>query len=110
MSTIFKTFYNYILKYRTPFVGSIVVFAASSILGNIGPVLLKNIVNSVEAGQIFDSLNFLIYWILAEVFAVLLYALAVTLSDYSLFPAVRDLRLDVFKHIHSLDFDLMQIT
>jgi ATP-binding cassette, subfamily B, heavy metal transporter len=104
MSNILKTFYRFILKYKLPFIGSIIIFAISSLLGNIGPVFLKSIVTHVENGQMMDSLNFLIYWIIAEVFAVLLYALAVTLSDNSLFPAVRDLRLAVFKHIHSLDF------
>lgn len=104
MNRIFRRFYSYIFKYKLPFWGSIFVFALSSILGNIGPVILSNIVTNVQDSQMIVALDFLIYWIVAETFAVLFYATAVTLSDYTLFPAVRDLRLDIFKHIHSLDF------
>lgn len=104
MFKVFKTYYQFILKYKWQFTLFIIFLVALSITESIHPYFYKLFIEELPTGN-FDSLfKILLAYSGLRVLQLILDILTYIMGDASVFPAARDARMAVFKKIQDLDF------
>lgn len=104
MLNVLKKYYTFVLKYKFFFLLSIFLFAVSSLLYNLTPVILRYFINSTNDSIGPDSFKYITLLLFTSLGHLLLDTLAIHISDIVFFKSVKDARLKIFKHVHDLDF------
>jgi len=104
MGKIFGKFYSFIFKYKWVFGALLGTLMVSVVLENIGPYIMKLLVDAATTGQFGKIGKLLLYYVGARMAANLIDALSYTIGDGVMIPASRDARIKIFKYIQDLDF------
>ena len=104
MIKIFKTFYRYIFNYKLLFSSYLVVQIFSTVIVYINPYFYKLLVNDVTGKFYSAAFQTMIILVSFRLIALITSVLANYMGDHVVFPASRDIRVDVFKRIQDLDF------
>jgi len=100
-----KKFYKYALRYKYSFIFGSLLLILTEVANNFGNFFFKFMIDQVNAGIILDTfLQILLFFVGIKLFSTFANSLAYTLTDIYILKGARDLRVDVFTHLHNLDF------
>lgn len=101
---VIRKFYYYVLLYRKYFFLALFLNVFFSFIANLLPLLLKNTVNQALTGQselILSSLLLVCTVIVVNFFGNML---TQYVADLGIIKSAAKLKIDVFKHLHDLDY------
>lgn len=104
MLKVFKTFFRYNLRSPWLFTGSTIAVILAAIGSNSTAIVLKLLLDKVNAGDMDLIVQFIVIALAIQLASLTFWQIAYLLGDTYSFRAGRDLRLDVFAHLHKLDF------
>lgn len=101
---ILKRFYGFVFRHKGYFILATSLVVIYSIISNLIPLALRNVVNAVQDNQ-FDAAVFAFILIVSLKAAELLMSnISAYVTDYVAILATTDARKDIFKKMHDLDF------
>ncbi len=104
MYYVLSTFYRYLWRYPRWMVIFTLSLAALVMAENLEPYFSKLLVDNISTGNLSIIPSVIIAFGLARVSSLIFESLMRASGDLAVLPAARDVRLDVVKNIHDLDF------
>jgi ATP-binding cassette subfamily B protein len=101
---VLKRFYGFVFRHKAVFFVATFLVIGSSVLTNLIPIILRSLVNAVQANQYEAALSALFFIILLKASELLLNNAAQYMADLVAIRSAIDARRAVFKHLHDLDF------
>ena len=101
---VFKRFYLFVFRHKKPFVLSVSLVALYSIVTNIAPILLRDIVNAIQENNYQAATHAFLIFIALKIFELFVQGLSQFIADLVAIKSAADVRIAVFKHLHNLDF------
>ncbi|KXK09673.1 MAG: putative multidrug export ATP-binding/permease protein [candidate division WS6 bacterium OLB21] len=104
MRNIFRIFYRYNWKYPYAVIIGAILVILSRVTGNYAIYFYKFLVDSLEQLDITFVLQILFGFIAIRAISFILEILGDTINDIYFINTSRDLKVDVFSHLHDLDY------
>ena len=101
---VLKKFYSFVWKHKALFVISVSLVALYSLATNLGPILLRNLVNDIQGKRYSDATNMFVLFLILKIVEIAMQVVSQQISDITIIKAARDVRQEVFRHLHNLDF------
>lgn len=101
---ILKRFYGFVFRHRGVFTLASASVVAYSILSNLVPLALRNVVNNIQDSQTDAAITAFMLMIVLKVAEMLMSNISQYIADYVGIVSTADARQAVFKHLHDLDF------
>ncbi|KXK25979.1 MAG: putative multidrug export ATP-binding/permease protein [candidate division WS6 bacterium OLB20] len=104
MLKILRIFYRYNLRYPYAFVAGAIILVLSRVAANAATYQFRFLVDSLQPFSIDLLVQALGVYIAIRVANVILETIADTVNDIYFINSARDVRTDIFAHLHKLDY------
>ncbi len=101
---VLKRFYSFIFGHKKLFVISVSLVTFYSLVTNLSPILLRNLITNIQKGDYHTGVSVFILLIILKIVELFAQSISQFVSDTTVIKASRDVRVAVFTHLHNLDF------
>lgn len=101
---VFKRFYSFVFHHKKFFILAVSSVTLYSIVTNVAPIMLRDIVNAIQANNYQVAIRAFLIFIALKIFELFVQGLAQFFADRVAIASAADVRMAVFKHLHNLDF------
>lgn len=102
--SVIKRFYHFVWLHKKPFILSLIFIVLFSVFSNLFPVLLRDLINAAEAGDLGLVRNIFVYLTIIKILELIMQILSQSYGDFAAIQSARSAREEIFKHLHDLDF------
>lgn len=104
MFKVYKTYYQFLFKYKTRFIFFVVFLLALGILESVQPYFYKLFIDAIPDGDYQVLLKILFAYLAIRIAKLAVDVITYIISDSVLLTSARDARMAVFRKIQDLDF------
>lgn len=99
-----RTFFRFVAKKKLIYILAIAAIVSTAVLQSVTPYFLKLFVNTISELNYQDLINILLIYIAVVMGSLITSVASEWLGDGTLLDAARDARVEIFRHVQSLDF------